>query len=158
MINYNYNEKSTKYITVSIEELLMFMSKMDMEIEGKVKVFELCSQYIELQKKNKIKSEQKINILAESELGQLIIKSNLSKKEDNPITYHNIVSAYNIAVFTDNSKMANKLLPLFRQDIYGSKEELLKVINPTIIEYIEEHNNFYEFLENESISKKAKAR
>ena len=66
--------------------------------------------------------------------------------KDLDISYVKVVNALNIAIFSDNRKMANKIMPLFINQISGIKNKLSNEYCEEAINYIIENDDFDTFL------------
>ncbi len=62
------------------------------------------------------------------------------------IHYSDIVNALNIALFDGEDKTSNKIFPLFKERIFGSKKELLKKFPEWVLDYILENKDFEKHL------------
>lgn len=61
------------------------------------------------------------------------------------IYYVQIIEALKISIF-ENNEIFNKIIPMFRDQVQGSKEELSKKKDKNILDYISKNDNFEEFL------------
>lgn len=68
--------------------------------------------------------------------------------EDTDVTYKKIVNAYSVATFEDNTKMANKILPLFKGRVSGRKEELADICDLRVLDFILNNGDFDKYLDN----------
>lgn len=136
MVSYKVNVDNEDYIDISGAKLSLG-SLVVSERVPKVVREEASIVYSELfffEKKNNLGYVKNISIRKDSILGEYII--------NNPklyIKFDDVVNAYNIAVYEGNL-IANELLPLFRENVSGYKEELINKYNEIIVDYIV--NNF----------------
>lgn len=93
------------------------------------------------------------NIKKDSLLGQFLIShSNATDiiNDDFYISYNKVINALNIALFRDDYKMTNKIMPLFKDQIYGTKEDLQLLYPENVLDYILENDDFSTYLEKEN--------
>lgn len=91
-----------------------------------------------------------IYILKSSLIGEWLLAHADGKNyinDDSFISYNKVVGALNIAIFSNEVKMTNKILPLFQGRVEGTREELMDVFSESVLDYILEHPNFSEYLE-----------
>lgn len=67
--------------------------------------------------------------------------------EDLIVDYDKVVNALNIAIFEENP-IAKSILPLFKNQVSGKKDELVEQYNKEVIEYILENEDFNYYIEN----------
>lgn len=92
-----------------------------------------------------------ISFRRDSLLGKWLIHNYDQKKivyEDEFIDYKKVQNALNIAIF-ECSPIAERIIPLFRQKINGSKEELIKEYDEDVLGYILTHDDFESWISNE---------
>jgi len=85
-----------------------------------------------------------ISFRRDSLLGKWLIHNYDQKKivyEDEFIDYKKVQNALNIAIF-ECSPIAERIIPLFRQKINGSKEELKNEYEEELLDYILTHDDF----------------
>lgn len=87
-----------------------------------------------------------IAIRKDSELGQFLLNSNIIDNDDFDISCKKVMNAFNIAVFEDNP-IAIEILSLFKNQINGTKKELMKSQKESILDYILEHDDFQFYLD-----------
>lgn len=66
--------------------------------------------------------------------------------DDEQVTYDKVVNAYSVATFEDNTKMANKILPLFKGRVSGSRDELSDICSLNVLDFILSNGDFKEYL------------
>lgn len=98
-----------------------------------------------------------ILIKKDSDVGNFIINHpELFLNKSMEITYKKITNAYLTAVYDDNSKMANKILPLLKGKICGMKEDLSSKYCESVLDYILNSDDFEEHVFGVNSDKKEK--
>lgn len=148
-MHYRSVEENKDYMLVDVKFGIAYMTGKD-DIEKDV-YSELQSIYFKLfqfEKENNIGyNKESIAIRKDSLVGQYILShSELWINDDEQVTYDKIVNAYNVATFEDNTKMANKILPLFKGRVSGSRDELGDVCSLFVLDYILSNGDFKEYL------------
>lgn len=72
------------------------------------------------------------------------------------ITYKKVADAYLTAIYDDDSKMANKILPLLKGKICGMRDELSSKYCEDVLDYILNNDNFEEHVFGVNSDKKEK--
>lgn len=148
-MHYRSVEENKDYMLVDVKFGIAYMTGKD-DIEKDV-YSELQSIYFKLfqfEKENNIGyNKESIAIRKDSLVGQYILShSELWINDDEQVTYDKVVNAYNVATFEDNTKMANKILPLFKGRVSGSRDELGDVCSLFVLDYILSNGDFKEYL------------
>lgn len=139
-----------EYITVPVKYGLELFLVDDERIDSDV-YRELQSVYYGLfhfEKEQGIYVRDDIALRKDSILGHFILSHPESFiNDDTDITYKKIVDAYSVATFEDNTKMANKILPLFKGRVSGRKDELADVCDLKILDFILNNGDFNKYLD-----------
>ena len=150
MIKFRINKDNSEYLMINVKvdgsiliasEILptfasnelqkMYFDLFQYEKEINTKI--ICKEYI-----------SEVAFPKSSLLGQWLLNNYEQKKivyEDEFIYYEKVINALNIAIF-ECSPIAERIIPLFRQKIKGSKEELIKEYDEEILDYILTHDDF----------------
>ncbi len=86
-----------------------------------------------------------VAISKDSYIIDIILNKIKSVNIDEVITYKKIVNALNIAMFSGQNRMVNKITPLFRKQITGRIEDVRKVSNEAV-SYIIDNDDFIEYI------------
>lgn len=149
-IHYKSVKDNAEYITIPIKinGLSLFLDE-DEQISSDV-YKELQSMYFGLfqfEKEQGVYIKDDIALRKDSIIGSFILSHPENFiNDDTDVTYKKIVDAYSVATFEDNTKMANKILPLFKGRVSGRKEELVDVCDLKVLDFILENGNFQEYL------------
>ena len=95
---------------------------------------------------NEFKEIKGLALPKDSNLFLHILAKAQSRNLDEYVSYKEIVNALNIAIFTSNNKMANKISPLFKKQISADIKQVEALTSKTTVEYIKKNNDFEEFL------------
>lgn len=148
-MHYRSVEENKDYILVDVKFDIARMT-MNEDIEKEV-YSELQSIYFKLfsyECNNRIGYIQEpIALRKDSIVGRYILSHpEICINDDTDVTYNKIVNAYNVATFEDNIKMANKILPLFKGRVSGSRNELGDICSLSVLDYILSNGDFKEYL------------
>ena len=148
-MHYRSVEENKDYILVDVKFDIARMT-MNEDIEKEV-YSELQSIYFKLfsyECNNRIGYiKEPIALRKDSIVGRYILShQEICLDDDTDITYKKIVDAYNVATYSKNLKMANKILPLFMGRISGTRDELGDICNLTVLDYILDNGNFDDYL------------
>ena len=92
--------------------------------------------------------KEPIAIKKDSIVGKYILSHpEVCLDDDLEVTYDKVVNSYLVATFSNDFKKANKIEPLFIKKVSGTKDELVDKYDSKILDYILEHDNFYEYLD-----------
>ncbi len=164
MISYSVDKEIPDYLTLSRKDLLTFFETaymfpnsypnennslefMKREIIEMIRKMLLFEEMFGKSRLEEINYEFKIK--KDSHLGQYLLKNAKCNENTNVyISFQNIKEALLIAMYEDNAKVANKILPLFQNHYYGKKEDLLKRFprDEEILDYIAKNNDFSSYV------------
>lgn len=157
MVGFRIDKDTPDYITMDRNGLL-YLSLKKYIIPNNVyqEVSDMIEDLVSFEYSAKKELEQidssyltSFKIRKESALGQYLIENagkNEIINESEFIHYSDVVSALNIALFNEEDKTSNKIFPLFKEQISGSKKELLKKFPEWVLNYILENNDFDAYL------------
>lgn len=147
-------KEDDEYILVDVKVSLgMAVMCQDISYEIKSKMGKIYSSLFEFEKENKCGYVSNVLLRKNSEVGQYITShSDMFLDDSKYISYEKIVNAFNVAVYEDNAKMSNKIMPLFKGMVSGDKKELLEQeqAKENVLDYILINDNFYEYLEKQN--------
>lgn len=149
MIKFKSNTKDDKYLTLSFLDISMlaYDDELSLPVEVVKDARRIFYKRSELTIKNK-HNKDKFNIRKDSTIGQYLINNfdqDYIINEDEYIYYVQIIEALKISIF-ENNEIFNQIIPMFRAQVQGSKEELRKNYDESVLDYILENDNFEEFL------------
>ena len=151
-VHYKSVKTNDEYITIPVKRTGLSLFLIDDERVNSDVYKELQSVYygiLNFEKEQGIYINDDISIKKSSLLGSFILSHPESFiNDDTDVTYKKIVNAYSVATFEDNTKMANKILPLFKGRISGRKEELADVCDLKVLDFILKNGDFDEYLNN----------
>lgn len=121
---------------------LIFREDLDEEISKEIKAIYFGLFTYE---KNTSKSylREDVAVKKDSTLGSWLLEN--CENADDFITFNKVTNAMNIAIMEENIKMSNKIMPLFKRQVEGKKDEF-KDENPTVINYILNNPSLEDFL------------
>ncbi len=162
-IHYSELEKNdTKYFVIKgIKISFAFvLANTDVDIRGDIleEIGLIYSKVFEYQHRKCKYNEYIDSILIEQDtpFGKYIEENEgLFINDSKQITYLKIVSAYDSAVLEDNSKMANKILPLFKTTDDEKRNEMIKRYDEDVKDYILANSNFFDFMNGKNKDKNA---
>ena len=151
MIFFERNKENSNYLMIGPKTNLgILLIDDDIELPQEVKE-EVNCMYFDLfsfEKENKTGYVSEVAFLKDSVLGKYLIENNGKNgivNLDLEMTYEKVINAFNISVFEDNP-IQQKILPLFKGQVMGTKEDLVKEYDEDVIEYILEHTSFEDYL------------
>lgn len=152
-IKYRFNENDDSYMKVDYEGLSIFMLDLDVPRDVYVEVSDIYLSVFKFMQncKNKESLGREITIRADSALAKWLISNTDGKNIiniDEYISYDKIVNALLVATYQDNEKMANKLIPLFKERKSGTRDELGEYCSLQVIDYILKNSNFDRYLDS----------
>lgn len=148
MFRYCSNKDNDDYLMIDIRGDFgnLIMEDIPQNIQKEIR--QAFLDFFQYQKENESKVLETVALRKDSVLGQFILSSSdLFFNDDNYISYEKVVNAYNIAVFENDDKMANKILPLFKNRMSGMKEEFSD-FPEKVISYISRNADFYHHLKS----------
>lgn len=150
-IHYKSVDENQDYILIKILYNLDYLLTYNDKVESKA-YEELQSIYFGIfqfeRNAGVIYKHEPIALKKDSELGKYILSHpEIFIDDDKEVTYDKVVSAYNVATFEDNAKMANKILPLFQRRISGNRDQLSEICNLNVLDFILKNGNFKEYLD-----------
>lgn len=152
IIKYKEKDKYLELENISIASLGELcntaISKKEQNIVSELKIMIRKLFYFEQNIKINIK---KVLIKKNSSIGQFILTYTDNEKiinTDNYITFEKITNAMKISIMMDESKIFNKLEPLFKKQFSGTKEYILENIRngEQIVDFINKNDDFVEYL------------
>lgn len=148
-IHYKSVEENKDYMLVNVKTDLAYMTmKEDIEDDVYKELQSIFFGLVSYEHDNNIGYiKEPIAIKKDSIIGRYILCHPESfVNDDTEVTYDKIVNAYDVATFEDNTKMANKILPLFKGRVSGSRDELGDVCSLVVLDYILDNGDFKEYL------------
>lgn len=148
-MHYRSVEENKDYMLVDVKfDIACMTIKEDIEKDVYSELQSIYFKLFQFERENKRSYIQEpIAIRKDSLVGQYILSHpEICINEDFDVTYDKIVNAYSVATFEDNTKMANKILPLFKGRISGSRDELGEVCSLVVLDYILSNGDFKEYL------------
>lgn len=149
-INYKYSNKDKDSIVLNCGSLseLMIDENIPRSVLNEISSINLS---LFMYKRNTALSEigKNITIKSDSQLGNWLILNTDGVNiinEDMYVSYDKIVNALVVATFEDNEKMSNKIMPLFKSRVSGTKEELMELTTEQVIDYILNNPSFDDYL------------
>lgn len=112
---------------------------------------EMCLQLVGFENEKVEGHVSQIAIKKDSIIANWIIESlnTEMKNSDYEISYDKIVNAILISMHQDDYKISNKIMPLFQNNLSGSREELLNQgYSESILDYICTNSDFEAYLES----------
>lgn len=97
--------------------------------------------------------EEELFFPKDSDIGKWLVEEQ-ENKNDKMITFEKVRNAMEVAIYQDDAKMTNKIIPMFQKRIEGTREELMSERNREVLDYIIENSSFEDFLEKESLDDK----
>lgn len=151
-IHYKSAKNNDEYITIPVKfGLSLFLVDDEKRVSSDV-YKELQSAYFGLfqfEKEQGVYIKDDVALRKDSILGRFILSHPENFiDEDTDVTYKKIVNAYSVATFEDNTKMANKILPLFKGRVSGRKEELADICDLRVLDFILNNGDFDKYLDN----------
>lgn len=149
IFRYSTNKDNEDYLMVDVRKGFDYLFTVDsIPKEIKKEAEQAFLGFFQYEKENQDIFLESVALRKDSALGQFILSNpNLCFNEDDYISYDKIVNAYNVAVFENDDKMANKILPLFKSRMSGMKEEFSS-FPEKIISYISTNSDFYHHLKS----------
>lgn len=151
-VRYKSVKTNDEYITIPVKINGLSLFLVDDERIDLAVYEELQSVYFGLftfAKKQGIFINDDVALRKDSILGRFILSHPENFiDEDTDVTYKKIVNAYSVATFEDNTKMANKILPLFKGRVSGRKEELADICDLRVLDFILNNGDFDKYLDN----------
>lgn len=146
IFRYSTNKDNEDYLMVNVRKDLDGLFTESIPENIKKETEQIVSIFSQYQKENNDTFFQKIALRKDSVLGKFILSHpEIFFNDDDYISYDKIVNAYNVAVFENDDKMANKILPLFKSRMSGMKEEFSS-FPEKVISYISRNFDFYYYL------------
>ncbi len=158
MIRYRIDKETPEYLTMNrIDLLSLCLHKAEIITFSKELWQEIIIMVNTMYEFEKIAIESHLidetintfKIRNESILGKYLIENTDYVEiinENTYINYEDVVAALNIALFDGEDKTSNKIFPLFKEQIFGSKEQLLEKYPEWVLDYILENNDFEKYL------------
>lgn len=110
------------------------------------------NMYMGLFEYNNINNSNSINtceIRKDSLVGQYLLNSRTIKNDDLNISFQKVKNAFTIAMFESNP-LSLQILILFQNQVSGSKEDLMRKYDESVLDYILEHDDFDRHLEKKN--------
>lgn len=152
--SYKCIKEDEKYILVDIRTSLgIAISNDGIADEIKLEMGKIYTSLFNFERENKCGHLSDVLLSKNSVVGQYIVSHpDMFSDDSKYISYEKVVNAFNIAIYEDNAKMSNKIMPLFKGMYSGYKDELLEqgLANENILDYILIHDDFYEYLEKKN--------
>lgn len=148
-IHYRSVPDNEDYLLVNVKfDLARATMKEDIEADVYRELQSIYFQLFSYEHENNIGCiKEDIALRKDSIVGKYMLSHpELFLNEDEEVSYDKIVGAYNVAIFDNNMKMANKILPLFQSRVSGSKDELSDGCNPNVLDYILANGDFKDHL------------
>lgn len=150
MITFKSNKDNNEYLMIDARYSMLTLGQ-SQKLTGEVldEANKIFSKLYKFEKENNHIIISEVAIRKDSAIGQYLLKhSNQDDiiNEDLFIYYENIVNALNIAIY-ESCAIAERIIPLFRRKVHGSKEELLKEYDEVVLDYILTHDDFHEWIE-----------
>ncbi|MDO5003674.1 MAG: hypothetical protein Q4E39_05575 [bacterium] len=151
-VRYKSIKTNDEYITIPVKINGLSLFLVDDERVSSDVYKELQSVYfgiLNFEKEQCIYVRDDIALRKDSILGRFILSHPENFiNDDTDVTYKKVVDAYSVATFEDNTKMANKILPLFKGRVSGRKEELADICDLKVLDFILNNGDFDEYLNN----------
>lgn len=148
MISFKTNRYNDEYIMFEVRGL--FGLGQSQKLAGKIldEANKMFWGIYEFEKENNCGYVKEVAIRKDSIMGQYFLNSNDEDitNEDTYVYEEDIKSALLIAIY-DNNPIAERIMPIFRNQIYGYKKELMKLYDEETLDYILTHENFYEWID-----------
>lgn len=145
MIDIRTNSDNSEYLVISRCGVgtLFIEDKVPQEIKKIAK-----KAYYGIIKFEKEKYISEVSIKKDSELGNYLLHTEDIKvyNDDIYVTYEKVVNSFNIAIFESNP-ISEKILPLFKKQISGTRNKLLENYDVETIDYILSNPNFCTYLD-----------
>lgn len=147
MINFKTVKDNEEYIIFNGKKGLEYLIKDD-QIKEKIKVVASSIYFdtFKYENENKIPSISEIAIRVDSVIGIFLMENDLIYSENLIVSYNKIINAFNIAIF-ENNPIVKSILPLFKNQISGKKDELIGTYSSEVIEYILNNDDFNYYIE-----------
>lgn len=156
MVSFKSNKDNDEYIMIDVlTGIGVLLANRDKYLVSDDVFNEISDIYFtafdrEVRKELKWNDIGTIALRKDSLLGQYLINNADDVKIQNMdlyISYEKVVNALNIAMFENDCKISNKILPLFKEQISGIKDELETYCSRNVIEYILKNNDFKTYIE-----------
>lgn len=149
MISFKTNIDNDEYLVLNGKiglSLLFIVESIPQEIKDEAQ--QMYFDLFEYERENQARYINEISILKKSKLGKYLMHTTDPEisNNDEVISYNKIVNAFNISVF-ENDSIASEILPLFKCQVHGTKIELSKKYDETLLNYILEHPDFETYLQ-----------
>ncbi len=146
IIYYKNVPENHDYILINVKHDLLYLIREGIPNEIYSELQSIYYGLLQFEQQLQRYISEDIAIRKDSLIGSFILLNKRTFIPEDEITYKKVVNAYNIAVFKEDNHMANKILPLFKERVSGSIEELSKIYSSDILLNILENENFEEYL------------
>ena len=148
MVKFRTNIDNDEYITINKNDLLLLVVVEENPIEIRNEANAIFSETLGFQKNNRVPYISEIELRKDSLIGKFLLENGMSDKirnEDLYVYYEDVVNAFNIATFENNS-IFHILSRLFKKREEGSTIELSNKYGTEVINYISNNKDFNTYL------------
>ncbi|MBE6153675.1 MAG: hypothetical protein E7166_05580 [Firmicutes bacterium] len=145
MSKFYSNKENSNYLMISRFQIYMLISS-DIPEYALKSIEELLVAVRKYEKENKCSHLDMIAVEKSTPISNFLLYGKpCIKNDDLYVDYKKVVNALNIAIFEDNP-IAKQILPLFKNQVSGEKNILIKQYDAKTINYILENNDFNYYL------------
>ncbi|MBE6147662.1 MAG: hypothetical protein E7168_04945 [Firmicutes bacterium] len=150
MIFFKQNANNRDYLVISRIDLGILIVSDTYNLPTDL-VSEINKMYFEIftfEKEKKMGYISEMSIPKNSLLGSYLIENQGKDgiiNSDLRVKYSKVVNAFNLAVYTNNP-IQEEILPLFKGEVSGERDELVEKYGETVIDYILEQPNFLDYV------------
>ncbi len=148
MVFFKTNIDNDEYITIDKTYLLQLVVSDKRPKNIRDEANNIFAEALAYQKTNRVTYISEIQIKKDSLLGKYLLENGMSNEiinEDLYVYYEDVVNAFNIAIFENNS-VSHILSRLFKEREEGSTIELSKKYGTEVIDYIANNKDFEIYL------------
>lgn len=145
MSRFYSNKENNKYLMISKFQMFLFISS-DVPKYMKDEVSKTLAAIQKYEKENHNVHVMEIAVKKTEALANYFLHTKTSiVNDDLRVNYDKVVNAFNIALFQDDP-ISKEIYPLFKQQVSGEKQTLIKKYDEKVINYILENNDFKYYL------------
>lgn len=153
-LNYSVSKENDQYLMLKggfFFDYLMIDEDVILDDDMCGELYHLFHAIEVYERKNRRTFSDEVAILRNSRLGQYLETYTDGENiinEDCYVSHSKVVGAYDIATDKENFKMSNRILPLFKARVEGTKQELMEIYSEEVLDYILSHSNYEKYLDS----------